>query len=133
VQVILYSSLDIDYLTNMIIQQGEYMMWFTSNFEGEEDGPELEFKEDKVETWSSIVTLGMEIVAFWGKNENREKDVFSEKVWNTIRFGTFAAELSDKLQDQSVKNKLRKLFKDTHDQLSYFDFFKFINEHGITL
>ena len=112
--VILFSSLDRDHLTSMIIQQGEYMMWFTSNFEGE-SGAEDDFKNDKVETWASIVTLGMEIVSFWGKPANRQKDIFSEKVWSTIRYGPFAAMLSDRLKDQSVKNSLRKMFKDQHD------------------
>ena len=60
--------------------------------------------------------------------------MFSESVWNKIRFNKFGNELSDRLKDQNKKNALRKLFKDQNDKLSYFDMFQFI-EHtlGISL
>ena len=41
----------------------------------------------------------MEITAFCARPENKQKDIFSDKVWNSIRYGEFAAQLSDKLQD----------------------------------
>jgi hypothetical protein len=47
IRVILFTSLDQDYLTNMIIMQGEFMKWFTTNFAGD-SGEEDDFKEKKV-------------------------------------------------------------------------------------
>ena len=35
VSVILYSSLDRDWFTNLIIMQGDFLKWFNMNFEGE--------------------------------------------------------------------------------------------------
>jgi Ca2+-binding EF-hand superfamily protein len=130
--VIMFTSLDRDYLTNMIIMQGEYMKWFTSNFEGE-SGDEDDFKAAKVEIWAAVVTLAMEIISWWGRPDNKKKDVFSEKEWNKIRYGTFATQLADKLRDQSIKQELRKMFKDQHDQLSYFDFFQYLEKLKIKL
>ena len=35
ITVIVYTSLDRDWFTNMIILQGEFLKWFNLNFEGE--------------------------------------------------------------------------------------------------
>ena len=35
IAIIIYTSMDQDYLTNMLIQQGELLKWFNLNFAGE--------------------------------------------------------------------------------------------------
>jgi len=60
-KVVLFTSLDQDYLTNMIIMQGEFMKWFTSNFAGD-SGEEDDFKAKKVDAWESASTLALEIM-----------------------------------------------------------------------
>lgn len=41
--IILFTSLDMDYFTNLLISQGDFTMWFNVNFEGESQG-EIDFK-----------------------------------------------------------------------------------------
>jgi hypothetical protein len=50
--IIIYTSLDHDYLTNLIVLAGEFLMWFNLNFEGE-SREELDFRENKCEIWLS--------------------------------------------------------------------------------
>jgi len=40
--IILYTSLDHDYLTNLLVSAGEFLKWFNLNFEGE-SREELDF------------------------------------------------------------------------------------------
>jgi hypothetical protein len=44
-RIIIFTSLDHDYLTNLILMQGEFLKWFTLNFEGFEKGGEEEDRD----------------------------------------------------------------------------------------
>ena len=35
ITMIIYTSIDLEFLTNLLIMQGEFLMWFNLNFEGE--------------------------------------------------------------------------------------------------
>ena len=52
--IIIYTSLDHDYFNNLLIQAGQFTMWFNLNFEGE-SREELDFKENKKEIWDATV------------------------------------------------------------------------------
>lgn len=46
IHLILYTSLDHDWYTNLVILQGEFLKWFNLNFEGE-SREEIDFLENK--------------------------------------------------------------------------------------
>lgn len=46
VMIILYTSIDHDWFTNLIILQGEFLKWFNLNFEGDST-EELDFAANK--------------------------------------------------------------------------------------
>ena len=53
--LIIYTSLDQEFFTNLMIMQGEFLKWFNLNFEGE-SREELDFLENKQEIWMAITT-----------------------------------------------------------------------------
>jgi hypothetical protein len=50
ITIIIYTSLDHDYLTNLLVLAGEFLMWFNLNFEGE-SREEIDFRDNKTEIW----------------------------------------------------------------------------------
>lgn len=55
VSLIAYSSIDRDWFTNMLIQQGEFLKWFNLNFEGESQD-EIDFIQSRQDQWLAINT-----------------------------------------------------------------------------
>ena len=47
---IIYTSLDHDYLPNLLVLSGEFLKWFQLNFEGE-NNDETDFLDNKLEIW----------------------------------------------------------------------------------
>ena len=54
VTIIVYTSLDLDWFNSMLVLASEFTKWFNLNFEGE-DRDELDFQDDKLLIWQSIV------------------------------------------------------------------------------
>lgn len=54
--IIIWTSVDHDYLTNLIVLAGEFLKWFNLNFEGE-SREELDFTESKYSIWKATVSL----------------------------------------------------------------------------
>ena len=52
--ILCFTSLNEDYFTNLIVQAGEFTMWFNLNFEGESQ-EEKDFREARVHEWTSSV------------------------------------------------------------------------------
>ena len=48
--LIIYTSLDHDYLPNLLVLSGEFLKWFQLNFEGE-NNDETDFLDNKLEIW----------------------------------------------------------------------------------
>ena len=61
IKIIIFSSLDHDYLTNMIVAQAEFLQWFTINFEGE-GGEELDFLAGLNNNWTAACVHAMDII-----------------------------------------------------------------------
>ena len=62
VTLIIFTSLDLDWLNNLIVLAGEFTLWFNINFEGE-GRDEIDFRDNKYEIWEATVTLAKVIVA----------------------------------------------------------------------
>lgn len=52
IMIIIYTSLDHDNFTNMLVQAGQFTMWFNLNFEGESQ-EEIDFRDNKYEIWEA--------------------------------------------------------------------------------
>ena len=85
ISIILYTSLDQDWMTNLILLQGEFLKWFNLNFEGE-SREELDFMESKQDIWLSTTTLAMEIVTAFGKLTSDQEIILTTKWWEVQRY-----------------------------------------------
>ena len=61
--IILFTSLDHDWLTNLLLLQGEFLKWFNLNFDGE-SREELDFLAQKKDMWVATTALAMEIITW---------------------------------------------------------------------
>jgi len=55
VNLLIYTSLDMDWMTNLLILAGDFTKWFNINFEGE-SRDEIDFRDNKVEIWAAVQT-----------------------------------------------------------------------------
>jgi hypothetical protein len=63
--LIIFTSIDQDYMTNLIIQNSSFLSWFSIEFNGNSDA-EAEFLENLCDNWASTTTLAMEITGAYG-------------------------------------------------------------------
>jgi len=124
--IIVYTSIDHDYFTNLIVLQGEFLKWFNLDF-SEATQEEMDFKDNKVEIWVATTTLAMEVTQWFGRiNENHEV-ILTEKWWQKLRYFHFGNEMCEKFKNvPELMPELRELFKSQNDKLSYYDMFQFI-------
>jgi uncharacterized membrane protein YjdF len=52
--IILFTSLDRDYFTNLLISAGQITEWFNINFEGETQ-EEIDFKNNQSDEWDAMI------------------------------------------------------------------------------
>ena len=102
--VIIYTSLDHDYLTNLLVLSGEFLKWFNLNFEGD-SREELDFLDNKLEIWTATCSLSRDILG--------AKDMdLGQKWWNNLRYRSFGEQLAEKLKkDTRMLRDMREIFK----------------------
>ena len=61
ISIIVYTSIDHDNFTNLIVLAGEFMLWFNLNFEGE-SREEIDFRENKCENWVATCELAKLVI-----------------------------------------------------------------------
>lgn len=127
--VIMFSSVDHDYFTQLLISQGELLHWFNINFEGE-NREELDFLMNKERSWTAAVKLAETVLEYAvALPEENLEEVLRQDWWNRVRFFHFGSLLAEKLNAQpELKVEFRNLFKASKDKLSYYDFFQFIEK-----
>jgi len=64
--IVIYTSIDHDYFTNLILLQAEFLKWFITNFEGE-SRDEIDFLENKNDIWIATQTYAMEVLSWQGR------------------------------------------------------------------
>jgi hypothetical protein len=129
IMLIIYTSLDHDYLPNLLFLAGQFTMWWNLNFEGETQ-EEVDFRTNKVEIWDATVKLSKLIIAKevdLDESKGKEKTkLHTEKWWLHQRYSHFGDDLAKALEaDQKAKDDLRELFRCQNDKLSYSDFNQF--------
>jgi len=101
INIILFTSIDHDYLTNLLVLQGQFNMWFNLNFEGESQ-EEIDFRVNKCELWNATVFQAKSILKaaeeIKSRNESLEQ-ITSKKWWEHMRFLDFGEALKAGLQN----------------------------------
>ena len=54
--------------------------------------------------------------------------ITSSKWWDVVRYKRIGTIIAQKLQNSALRKELRQLFNECKNKMSYFDFFKFIEE-----
>lgn len=60
--IILFTSLDRDYFTNLLISAGQITEWFNINFEGETQ-EEIDFKNNQSDEWDAMIDQAQMVIA----------------------------------------------------------------------
>jgi hypothetical protein len=60
--IIVYTSIDHDFLPDLIIEQTEFLKWFTTDLTNKDASDEA-FKKEKITDWVGTTTLAMELVS----------------------------------------------------------------------
>lgn len=61
----MFTSIDHDNFTNLIILAGEFTLWFNLNFEGESRA-EIDFRENKCEIWVATCEYARLVIDSYG-------------------------------------------------------------------
>jgi len=104
IHLIIFSSIDFDWFTNLIVSQGEFRKWFDMNFEGE-SREELDFMENKNEIWQAVTTLGIEVVTWHGRIKENTEFILTTKWWETVRYHHFGSEMKAKFDENPELQK----------------------------
>ena len=128
VTIITFTSLNHDYFTDLLVQQGEFMKWFTLNFEGESQ-EEIDFLSNKDDAWDATLTYAQEVLSWWNRVGDDKSIILDNKWWGNVRYATFAENLKLAFSsDPDSQKDMRRLFTSQNDKLSYYDLFNFINK-----
>jgi len=57
----IFTSLDLDWMTNLLVQAAQFTNWFHINFEGE-SREEIDFRDNKYEVWTETCTYAGYII-----------------------------------------------------------------------
>lgn len=110
VTLIIFTSLDLDWLNNLIVLAGEFTLWFNINFEGD-SRDETDFRDNKYEIWEATVSLAKVIVAEYEALPANQQIILTQDWWNVIRFKKFGLEMAQKFRENpALQKKLRELF-----------------------
>lgn len=97
IMIIIYTSLDHDYFTNMLILAGEFLKWFNLNFEGESQ-EEVDFKDNKVDIWKSTIIQAKDIIAEHSKMTSKHEDILTQYWWEHLRYSNFGNQIAAKFK-----------------------------------
>ena len=126
--LIIYTSLDHDWLTNLLVLAGQFTMWFNLNFEGESQ-EEKDFKENKEEIWMATCFHASQIIKAHQKMTSNHEIILTQKWWEYLRYSKFGLSMAEKFKlNPSFMTELRAMFKAQDDKIAYYDLFQFI-EH----
>jgi len=85
ITIIIFTSMDISYLTDLICRPGQFLKWFTVNFAGE-GRQELDFLESKLELWEETVSLTDEIFKAAQDLTGSKDLITTSEWWEKVRY-----------------------------------------------
>ena len=96
VKVICYTSLDLEWMPNLLILASEFTKWFNINFEGD-SRDEIDFRDNKVEIWAAVQTYAGYIINEVSTMSNKEAAI-KKGWWEKLRFKKFGNEMASKFK-----------------------------------
>jgi hypothetical protein len=94
VTLIAFSCVDHDYFTNMLINQSDYLEWFTTNYAGE-NTVEADLTLQIQDKWEACSTLAKNIIESYGRIIDDKEVIFTTKWWEKLRFHHFGNHLTE--------------------------------------
>lgn len=85
VSIIIFTSLDLEWMNNLIVLAGEFTKWFNINFEGE-SRDETDFKDNKNEIWNATVSLAKTIIQEYANLTVNPETILKQQWWNVVRY-----------------------------------------------
>ena len=133
VDLICITSLDPEYFPWMLIEQSDFLNWFTTDFSGSgetEKQEKKDFRADKLSDWVEATALAIELVSINPKEHSQIQDM---EWWENQRFKNVGEMLLNEFNaDKRKYTEMKKLFDEHNDRLSYYDFFHYL-EHKLKL
>jgi hypothetical protein len=107
VTIIMFTSLDSDHLTNLLVLPSELLKWFTMNFAGE-NRAEQDFLNSKVSVWLATTTLSADVIAAYEKLTSDKEQIMTVEWWSRMQYSRIGSILAEKLKDNDkLKAELR--------------------------
>jgi hypothetical protein len=126
VVIIMFTSLDVDHLTCLLVLPSELLKWFTMNFAGE-SGAEQDFLTSKLSAWDATTALAADITEAYSKLSDNKERIMTPEWWARMQYERIGSMLAAKLTNNTeLKEALRSLFRAHEDKLSYCDMFQFL-------
>ena len=124
--LIVFTSLNMNYFTNLIMTAGQFSLWFTMNFQGESQ-EEKDFLENKLEMWDCVIFQALKVTMEYGKlDAKKQPTIMSQQWWERMRYRRFGDECAKQLNaNPQLKAEIREIFKSHQDKLCYYDFSQF--------
>lgn len=88
ITIIVYTSLDHDYLPNLLVMAGQFLKWFNLNFEGEST-EERDFRDNKEEIWMATCIQASNIVKAYNQMSSNHSQIMTKEWWDHQRYANF--------------------------------------------
>jgi len=76
VSMITFTSLDLDFFTNMLMSQSDFTEWFTTNYEGE-NTVEADLLKQTIDKWEAALALAADIIREFGRISEDQEVIFT--------------------------------------------------------
>ena len=97
VTFLVFTSMDMMWLSSMLINAGEFTKWFNINFAGE-SRDEIDFRDNKIEIWTAATTYAAAIIANYQTITGNKEIITNHMWWESLRYEKFALEMRSKFQ-----------------------------------
>lgn len=76
IHIIIFSSLDFDWFTNLLVSQGEFRKWFDLDYAGV-GTEETDFMDNKLDIWKAVTTQASKVVAKFKQTKDNTEDILT--------------------------------------------------------
>lgn len=97
VTFLVFTSIDMMWLTNMLINAGEFTKWFNIDFAGE-SRDEIDFRDNKLEIWTAATTYAAAVITKYQALTGDKEIITNHMWWESLRYEKFALEMASKFQ-----------------------------------
>ena len=94
---LVFTSIDMMWLSSMLINAGEFTKWFNINFAGQ-SRDEIDFRDNKLEIWTASTTYAAAIITK-SQTLTRDMEIITNHMWwQALRYEKFALEMASRFK-----------------------------------